>query len=398
MLSRAIRFPGSRRHEFAQFRLGLTTFTEVESVDDGLGPAFNGTSCAACHNAPVIGGITPMTEIRAGTRLPDGTFRPLDASGNTLFQLFSLPNHTCQPVLPPEANVVARRMPLPLFGAGLVEAIPDDTLLALADPLDRNGDGVPGRASVITDAATGQRRVGRFGWKAQIATLLTFAGDAYRNEMGITNDVFPTELAFGIPADRLKRCDVTPEPEDKVDPLTGRRDIDNFASFMRFLAPIARGPIDATVRDGELVFAGIGCAACHMPALTTGPSVNPLFNRKVVRPVLRSAAPRHRNRRRHPAERLHRDAGRDPDAGAVGPAHAAAVPARRERGHRRSGDRTPPARGGIGPRGIRSPGRSVARRAARVPAIALNRGRAVTRTRGRALVPHRACRIMCEGL
>ena len=83
--------PGITPNEFAQFRLGLTTFAEVEGVEDGLGPAFNGTSCAACHNAPVIGGITPMTEIRAAPVAR--RHLALDASGSTLFQLFSLPNH-----------------------------------------------------------------------------------------------------------------------------------------------------------------------------------------------------------------------------------------------------------------------------------------------------------------
>ena len=100
--------------------------------------------------------------------------------------------------------------------------------------------------------------MGRFGWKAQVATLLTFSGDAYRNEMGVTNDVFPRELAFGIPPERLRACDIVPDPEDKADPATGKRDIDNFADFMRLLAPVARGPVDDTVHDGERVFASVG--------------------------------------------------------------------------------------------------------------------------------------------
>ena len=273
---------GITPREFDAFRVGLNAFTGVETVEDGLGPAFNGTSCGACHSVPAVGGISPMAEVRAGHRDPDGTFRALDASGNTLFHTFSLPNHACQPVLPPDTNVVARRMPIPLFGAGLIEAIPDDTILALADPLDRNRDGSAGRASIVVDLATGERRVGRFGWKAQVATLLTFAGDAYRNEMGITNDLFPSELAFGIHAEQLKACDFTADPEDRKDPVTGLRDIDHFAAFMKFLAPIPRGPIDQTVRDGERVFAALGCAACHVPALATGASSNPLFDRKTV--------------------------------------------------------------------------------------------------------------------
>src|SRR5262249_12951809 len=77
--------PGRTSREVEGFRLGHTRFTEVERVDEGLGPAFNGTSCAACHSVPAIGGISPMTEVRAGVRMPDGRFRALDPTGNTLF-------------------------------------------------------------------------------------------------------------------------------------------------------------------------------------------------------------------------------------------------------------------------------------------------------------------------
>jgi CxxC motif-containing protein (DUF1111 family) len=274
--------PGLSPVEFEEFRVGLEDFKEVETADDGLGPAFNGTSCAACHNVPAVGGIGLVLETRAAYRNEDGRANGLDADGNTLLHLFSVPPHTCQPVIPADVTVVAHRAPIPLFGAGLVELIPDDALLALEDPFDRDGNGVRGRAAVIVDVATGTRRIGRFGWKAQQASLLAFAGDAYRNEMGITNDLFPAEYAFGINGDMMKRCDLRPEPEDVRDPLTRRRGIDNFDAFMRFLAPVARGPVDDAVRDGERVFQAIGCAACHIPSLATGPSTNPLFNRKNV--------------------------------------------------------------------------------------------------------------------
>jgi CxxC motif-containing protein (DUF1111 family) len=274
--------PGLTPTEFTEFRLGLDDFTEVETPEDGLGPAFNATSCAACHNVPAIGGGGVMLETRAAYRDDAGESHGLDANGDTLMHLFSVPPHRCQPAIPDGVNVIARRAPMPVFGAGLVEAIPDDAIQALEDPFDRNGDGVSGRAAVSVDVASGQRRVGRFGWKAQQATLLAFAGDAYRNEMGITNDLFPKEYALGVSDADMRRCDSRPDPEDVRDPLTGRRGIDNFEAFMRFLAPVARGPIDATVRDGERIFQAIGCAACHVPALTTGVSANPLFNRKVV--------------------------------------------------------------------------------------------------------------------
>ena len=268
--------------EFEEFRLGLDDFLEVEASEEGLGPAFNGTSCAVCHSIPTIGGAGTMAELRAGRRNANGEFETLDGSGDTLFHMFSVPGHGCQPVLPPDTNVFARRVPIPLFGAGLVEAIPDETLLSLEDPNDRNGDGVRGRAAMIVDVETGQRRVGRFGWKAQHATLITFGADAYRNEMGITNDLFPHESAFGILPDQLRLCDPFPDPEDIRDPRTRRRGIDNFASFMRFLAPAGRGEITDQARAGEQVFAAIGCTACHIPSLDTGTNANPIFHRKRV--------------------------------------------------------------------------------------------------------------------
>ena len=274
--------PGIAGGDFEEFRLGLEDFTEVETPEDGLGPAFNGASCAVCHSVPAIGGGGVVAEVRAARRNEQGEFVELVPTSGSLFQIFSIPTHTCQPIIPPEANVIARRVPIPLFGAGLVEAIPDETLLALDDAGDRDRDGISGRAAIITDIATGQRRVGRFGWKAQHATLLAFGSDAYRNEMGITNDLFPQELAFGITLEQMKLCDPIPDPEDQPDRRTRRRGIDNFESFMKFLAPIGRGPIDDTVRAGEALFASVGCASCHVPSLQTGPSVNPVFNRKVV--------------------------------------------------------------------------------------------------------------------
>ena len=274
--------PGITPAEFEEFRLGLEDFLEVESAEEGLGPAYNGTSCAGCHSVPAVGGIAPVTTVRAGIRDSNGNFRDIDPARGSLFQLFSIPTHGCQSVIPPEANVIERRVPIPLFGAGLVEAIPDATLLALEDPLDADGDGVSGRAALITDRASGDLRVGRFGWKAQIATLLEFSGDAYRNEMGITNDLFPEELTFNLTELQLRLCDPIPEPEDIPELGTGRRGIDNFEAFMKFLAPPARGPLTEQVTAGEQVFQSVGCAACHIPTLTTGADVNPLFDRRPV--------------------------------------------------------------------------------------------------------------------
>jgi CxxC motif-containing protein (DUF1111 family) len=274
---------GISSRQLEEFRLGLEDFLEVETSEEGLGPAFNGTSCAVCHNVPVVGGAGVIGEIRAAGRDANGRPVALSPDGETLFQLFSTPLHGCQVQLPAEAVIIARRIPIPLFGVGLVEAIADETILALADPEDRNSDGISGRAAVVRDLATGDPRVGRFGWKAQHATLLAFGADAYRNEMGITNDLFRDELGVGLTAEQYRRCDPFPDPEDRIDPATRRRGIDNFESFMKFLAPVGRGEIHALATSGEQVFASIGCASCHVPALSTGPSAERAFDRQIVR-------------------------------------------------------------------------------------------------------------------
>ena len=110
--------PGITSGEFEEFRLGLEDFTEVETVEDGLGPAFNGSSCAVCHSVPAIGGAGVVAEVRAARRDEHGEFVELAPTSGSLFQIFSIPPHTCQPIIPPEANVISRRVPIPLFGAG----------------------------------------------------------------------------------------------------------------------------------------------------------------------------------------------------------------------------------------------------------------------------------------
>lgn len=275
--------PGISAQEFERFRVGLEDFLEVEEPEDGLGPVFNGRSCAECHSIPAVGGSGTIIEMRAGRRDAEGNFDPLP--GGSVFQLFSIPPHTCQEQIPPEANVVAPRKSIPLFGAGVVEAIPDEALAALADPNDRDGDGVSGRVHWVTDAASGAARAGRFGWKAQQATLLSFCAEAYLEEMGITNELFPSENAPNGDKERLSRClpvRTVRGIEDVADRFTGLRGIDNFEAFLRFLAPPPRGKITDLVQRGERVFAEIRCASCHVPVLLTGASANPAFDRRPV--------------------------------------------------------------------------------------------------------------------
>ena len=273
--------PGITPQEFERFRVGREDFLEVEEAEEGLGPTFNGRSCGECHNIPAVGGSGTILEFRAGRRDADGNFDPLP--GGSLFQLFSIPPHNCQEEIPAEANVVGPRKSIPLFGAGLVDAIPDQTLTALADPNDDDGDGISGRVHWVLDAASGSTRAGRFGWKAQQATLLSFCAEAYLEEMGITNELFPQENAPNGDAERLEQClpiRRVRRIEDVPDPFTGLRGIDNFEAFARLLAPPPRGEITDAARRGEQVFAEIGCAACHVPVLATGASANPVFDRR----------------------------------------------------------------------------------------------------------------------
>jgi CxxC motif-containing protein (DUF1111 family) len=272
---------GLNSQEFELFRVGREDFMEVETPEEGLGPMFNGTSCAQCHNIPAVGGTGTMVETRAGYRDENGRFH--EPPGGTVMHLFSVPPHDCQISIYEEANVVAHRISIPLFGVGLVEAIPDETILALADPEDKNGDGIRGRAAIVKDVASGKSRVGRFGWKAQHATLLAFAADAYLNEMGITNDLFATEAFSNVSEEKLSStCRSVQKIEDIRDRRTGRRGIDNFESFLKFLAPPARGPLTPAAARGESLFNETGCALCHVPQLMTGQNPNPLFDRKPV--------------------------------------------------------------------------------------------------------------------
>jgi CxxC motif-containing protein (DUF1111 family) len=250
----------------------------VETVEDGLGPVFNGKSCAECHAVPSVGGSEPNVGVARETRIGrlfNKVFDPLDGSvsvnrGGGLLQqrAINLPGcHLKGEVVPPEATFVSLRISTPLFGAGLIEAILDATILANQS----NG----GRPNYVFNPDTGGTELGRFGWKAQVATLHQFAGDAYLNEMGITNPSFPHEnLPQGEPIP--SGCDTVADPEDDGSGVTA------FTNFMRFLAPAPRRPVTVQVQLGEQVFSQIGCASCHVPTMTTGPnSVAALSNQRV---------------------------------------------------------------------------------------------------------------------
>ncbi len=258
---------GLNAAQLALFTGGREEFEAVETVEGGLGPIFNGSSCAGCHSAGGVGGASANTVTRFG-RVVNGKFDPLDHLGGSLLQAKAI-NPAVLETVPREANVVAKRLSIPLFGAGLIEAVPDADILLGAQR--RQPDGVQGRAALVTDVASGKTRVGRFGWKAQQATLLSFAGDAYLNEMGVTSRLFPKENAPNGNQALLALWDQVPDIEDAVGP-DGTSDIDHAANFMRFLAPPAPLRMTAAALAGGRVFERIQCSVCHTPVLLTGAS------------------------------------------------------------------------------------------------------------------------------
>ena len=270
--------PGLSDSERRAFEEGRQEFLKAETPETGLGPTFNGRSCVQCHSGPEVGGGSGIAVIRFG-RMVNGRFDPMEDQGGSLLQQFSI-NPAVRESIPTQATIIAQRMTTPLFGAGLIEAIPDATLLRNAS--SPKPDGVTGRAHLITDVATGEGRVGRFGWKAQQATLVAFSADAYLNEMGITNRFFPHENAPNGNQALLARFDRVADVEDSADPVTGRSDLDLAADFMRLLAPPPRAPATASSRAGEALFAQIGCTACHTPVMQTGSSPVAALDRKPV--------------------------------------------------------------------------------------------------------------------
>ncbi len=262
--------PGLTDDQLAAFKLGLRAFSTTETQADGLGPVFNGTSCAECHKAGSIGGAGIDLTIARVSRIGGvrrGQYTDLPELGGPVMQARSLREFdTSCPVsgevVPREADYVSHRITTPLFGAGLIEAIPAATILAGSGRMDP--DGVRGVANIVFNPETGQNEVGRFGWKAQHSSLHLFAGDAYLNEMGVTNKSFPNDnLPQGKPIPPGWGPTTSPEDQDG--------DVENFTAFMQFLAPPNRRlPVTPLAQYGEQVFTGIRCSACHVPKMQTG--------------------------------------------------------------------------------------------------------------------------------
>jgi CxxC motif-containing protein (DUF1111 family) len=257
------------------FALDQQIYETQHDVNSGLGPVFNGRACAECHQNPVSGGASQFTELRVGHLDAGGNFVnptvPIDDGAASITGRSLINDRAVVPEaqehIPPTENIRALRAALNTLGDGFVEAIDDSTLLAIAagQPA-QSGGRIHGEAiEVPILEAPGQSRIGRFGWKDQHSSLLSFIGDAYLNEMGVTNRLRPKdETTIGK---------VTPDPEDVPDAL-GLADIDHFAQFVRGTkvpprdAALAASP---AALAGEHLFGQIGCSACHVASITTAP-------------------------------------------------------------------------------------------------------------------------------
>jgi CxxC motif-containing protein (DUF1111 family) len=270
--------PGLSAAQNTRFLDGKDAFEEIEGLEDGLGPVFNEKACANCHDQGATGGPGNQFEVRAG-QLTGSTFDPLFAQGGQLFDLnsvMSLPGNDRRDIpsctlgrdgepVPANANVVADRRTTGLFGLGLVDATPDSTFAALAAAQPA---AIRGRVALVFNIAAGQLTMGKFGWKAQVPTLHQFSGDAYLNEMGITNPEFPTEQPPLGNAALAGPCDLVPETATSFE--DDGEDVDHFTDFMSFLAPIAPAAQNQAAAAGDALFTQLGCAGCHVRSLTSG--------------------------------------------------------------------------------------------------------------------------------
>lgn len=258
-------------------------FDEVEAVSDGLGPLYNAQSCRECHQNPTSGGSSQVSELRVGHNNAQGQFQNPDISINNGTEVIkgrslindraicpsgAFPDTEIQEHVPDSEKVRTFRVSLNLLGDGFVEAVADQTFIDLAKGECQKSHGkICGQFLYVPVVESpGATAIGRFGWKDQQASLLSFSADAYVNEMGITSRLQPDEVTA--------LCNTASEPNDQPG-ADGLSDIDHFARFMRATeAPARDQALSKTqdAKDGEALFDKIGCATCHVATLTTAPA------------------------------------------------------------------------------------------------------------------------------
>jgi CxxC motif-containing protein (DUF1111 family) len=269
--------PGPPGDTFAQDQ---AVFEKIHDASTGLGPLFNATACVACHQNPVTGGGSQITEIRIGHRDDNGNFvNPsvtINGGSNSVAGRSLLDDRAicaqAEEHVPEAESIRTLRAVLNTLGDGFVEAIDDSTLIGIAQSQAMASNGlIQGEViQVPVLEAPGQTRAGRFGWKNQHSSLLSFVADAYLNEMGVTNRLKPT--------DSTSVCKTTQDPEDQPDNI-GMADIDHFAQFIRGTQAPPRDTVLATTADalaGQKLFESVGCNICHVESITTAPEGTPI--------------------------------------------------------------------------------------------------------------------------
>ncbi|MDP9122440.1 MAG: hypothetical protein M3O15_13915 [Acidobacteriota bacterium] len=250
-------------------------FDQVEQISDGLGPNYNAQSCRECHQNPVSGTISQITEERAGVF--DGANFTDHPGGSLIFSRAIDPS--IQVRLVGTDNVAAFRTSLNIAGDGFVEALPDSFFTSTQSFQASFGVGLQGTIIrvPVNEAAAGTTRIARFGWKNQHASLLSFAADAYRNEMGITSPLQPTEATSnGVDVSHFNTTNGVPAIQDAPKPgAPFGGDINNFTIFMRALKAPPRDTVLAATSDaqaGASLFHSVGCDICHVSSMTTAPA------------------------------------------------------------------------------------------------------------------------------
>lgn len=264
--------------ELAAFVRGDGEFGRPFSPDAGLGPIFNDVSCASCHSGDGRGQLR-----NALHRIGDASNDFERAIGGPQIQNKAIPGATAEEI--PFGKPVSVRLPPPVFGAGLIEAIPEAAILANVDSLDADGDGISGRPNWVvaadfvpsTESGAGPApRLGRFGRKAQNAVLLQQVVEAYLQDMGITSPFLPLENRNPLMGTPVEAVDRAPDPEileSTVHAVT---------FYVRALAPPAPGPDTDRRVEGRALFTQMQCGRCHVPELQTGPSPVAALSNKAV--------------------------------------------------------------------------------------------------------------------
>ena len=265
--------------ELSAFIRGDEEFGRRFSAATGLGPIFNDVSCASCHSADGRG-RPENALVRIGSP-DDGMYGSL---GGPQIQDRAIPGAVAEPM--PQGVAISLRLPPPVFGAGLIEAIPEAEILSRADPNDADGDGISGRPNwamppawvpAVEPGGGSALRVGRFGRKAQNTSIMQQTVEAYLQDMGITTTFLPDENRNHVSGHPYDAVDMVPEPEVPAGTVFA------VVNYLRLLAPPVPGMPNAIRDRGAALFGEVGCALCHVPVLHTGTAtVAALSNRPVA--------------------------------------------------------------------------------------------------------------------